>query len=410
MENLTKKNLIINNVYFRLAFLAVLFIINYFWSDFVFVSFSALLLLVCFSSEEDAFTMLIFSVPFAAISMPYSLIFLCAGILVFLVKSYIKMYVIEKKKPDIFMVIALALLFVYLLLPFSSYNKGFAVKFASFTLIFAAINLFTYFPDKLRLKLNVNILALSFVIVSALFAINILKEGLPDGGSSFRFSAFYDNPNPLGMICSICLSLIVYLTLTKKASLGSLFSFIVFAAVGLATMSKTFLIIFVLLLIILLLYAAKAAPRLAFFSFGILCLAVCLLAYFKPDFAVKYIDRFIGELSGVHSFEEVMNKITTGRYSLWQDYTHYIIENPLVLIFGAGMGAGRVSSGSAHNMYITLVYHLGIVGVALLILALIACVLAYKKKTSQKISPAAFVPFLIIGLIMFAEDLFMYNL
>ena len=61
-----------------------------------------------------------------------------------------------------------------------------------------------------------------------------------------------------------------------------------------------------------------------------------------------------------------INKLTTGRFDLWISYIEYLIINPKYLILGKGIGAGILGK-AAHNTYVELLYHFGVLGTAFFI-------------------------------------------
>ena len=68
-------------------------------------------------------------------------------------------------------------------------------------------------------------------------------------------------------------------------------------------------------------------------------------------------------------FNEADNvaSFTTGRSTIWIDYMKYLLKNPMVLLFGKGLGADLLTKSAAHNTYIDLLYYLGVFGSILLI-------------------------------------------
>jgi O-antigen ligase len=68
---------------------------------------------------------------------------------------------------------------------------------------------------------------------------------------------------------------------------------------------------------------------------------------------------------------EDASSLTTGRSDLWKDYLEYILQNPLVVLCGKGVGAAILHGHAAHNTYIEMVYFLGLCGIAFLLATLV---------------------------------------
>ncbi len=398
----------------HLGVLTFLFLINCFWGEFVFVSLGLAIFLIIISTFEDAFSILVFCIPFISIASPYSYSLYLVGVFTFVVKAYIKMYVHDKLKPSKYLIATLVIFILYLLIPFSPYNLNFFVKFVCLILLFLLLNIFLKYKDSIRLKYNVGILAIS-VFISSLFLFTYpfslylqneltfyYSAGIP------RFSALLPNPNPLAMICQIGLSILVAYIISKKAKPIDFWFFIIFATVGILTMSKTFIIVFTILLIILFFYALNTSPKTALVGIFSILVPLIFMLVLKNDFIMHYVNRFITGFLKDFSLTKILNIITTGRYMLWMDYINYLVANPLVLIFGRGLGAGLVSYESPHNFFITLIYNIGLIGVALFVLIIVAIIRVYRKNFTQKFNWAILIPFFVITLIMLVEDFFLF--
>ena len=117
-----------------------------------------------------------------------------------------------------------------------------------------------------------------------------------------------------------------------------------------------------------------------------------------PATAIEIIKVFIG----CRTFEDVMNMVTTNRYGIWKGYINYIVSNPVVLLFGKGLGAYRLEGlNSTHNALLGAIYQLGIVGFILFILSIILIVKSNRKNIDKKsFNFALLVPIVILLLIL----------
>ena len=62
-----------------------------------------------------------------------------------------------------------------------------------------------------------------------------------------------------------------------------------------------------------------------------------------------------------------INALTTGRFNIWIMYIEYFINNIRSAIFGVGINTALVEGRAAHNTYIDVFYHLGVLGGTLLV-------------------------------------------
>ena len=91
--------------------------------------------------------------------------------------------------------------------------------------------------------------------------------------------------------------------------------------------------------------------------------------------------------------------LTNGRFTLSRVYLEYIWSHPLIMIFGEGINASRISGlNNVHNIYIEVVFKIGIVGTCLFVLCLTSC---FSGKKKAKISFASMIPILVVGFLYF---------
>lgn len=404
-----------NRLLVNCTLVAILFLINCFIGEFTYIAFSFVTLCVIFSSIEDGFSLLIFCLPFCCLSKLTSGMMYGISIIVFLIKTYYIMFKVDKKKVNKALLIMCLLFILFCLFSPINFNDKLFIKLGIIVALFIVFNLINNYPDKVRVKFNLNLLALS-LFVSVLFYLTYFvspylhntREFFYMDNGFIRFEALLINPNTLAMLCEICLSLFVYFVLTKQFTWKDSISFFIFMALGLSTFSKTFLILLVIMIIIMVIFALKVAPFKAITGITIFSAVVLILTLLKTDYILAYADRFISIEVDDLTTQEVLNIITTDRYDLWVGYIEYLLKNPTTLVFGKGLGATRILGMSAHNFYVSMIFQFGIVGTLLLITVVVLFFRNFVKNNPHKVKKAVFVPMLIIGLLMCVEDLFMF--
>lgn len=185
----------------------------------------------------------------------------------------------------------------------------------------------------------------------------------------FRFKGLYSDPNyySVCIIVSLCLVLALY----HREEINAFFSAIMagpmlyFLIITYSKSAMLMLILFCAFFLYSLILKKKHFP---FIVTILLLVAVAVLALSGqiPIFDT-IIERFLAASEG----EEVdVNKLTTGRVGLWIMYLRYIIQNLGTAIFGDGISANLYNGMAAHNTYIDILRHLGVVGGTLLLVSL----------------------------------------
>ena len=108
------------------------------------------------------------------------------------------------------------------------------------------------------------------------------------------------------------------------------------------------------------------------------------------------------------NFEDFLNVVTTGRYNLWVIYSNNWVASPLAMFFGYGLGFPFIDSSgtlSPHNLYLTMVYQLGVVGTILLSVIILSIFIKIFMKTKVN-KWAITVPIIIFMLLFMVEDLY----
>ena len=394
--------------------IAILFFVNCFVQNFSIVVFSIVAIMIIFSNMSTGFSVFVFCIPFCCIDMYVSLIMFGMCLVIFTLRAYIVMLFFDKKKISPIIIISVLIFIGYSLLPIFDYNMGLLIKLAVICFLMAFWYLFLNYKKELDIRLNVSIMAMS-LLLSACFYLTYFvspymatKQIWNYNDSFIRFTCMFANPNPLAMVCEIGLSLLCYYIVSNKAQWNDYLCFVIFAIIGIFTLSKTFLILFGIMFIILLIYLIRSFRAKAFWIVLSVCIVVTIVSIFASDFLFTYFGRFFAFDNVDFTINDFLNILTTGRYDLWKGVIDYLFMNPFVLVFGRGLGAPLIESMSAHNFYISLVYEIGIIGSILFIGMFLVTYFVQKKKTGEKFNPAILIPILIIGMLMMVEDLFLF--
>ena len=403
-----------NKLVFNCSILAILFCLNCFAAEAAYLVYPILAVLVLTGNRADSLSLLIFSIPFICLYMPISIYMYFACIVLYEIKFHFVAYFIDKKKPSKAVLIITGLFVLYCVLPIGDYNINLVVKLCCILTIVSVISLFTKYPDDFRLRYNIRVLSYGLLIsgiycifyfvspyLRSIFAYYNLSDTI------IRFPALFHNINELAMLCEVALSFLIYFIVRKEAGMVDAISFVIFSIIGLATVSKTFIILYAVMMVILLincfrLNSFKTLLWVTAGAFLVLCFVVI-----KSDFVIKYMNRFISEDFFTAKWADKLSYMTTGRYDLWVDMIRYIGDNPLIILFGAGLGGDKVSIESPHNFFITALYNFGIVGLILFV-GLLVVLFHNIKREGFKLGGAIAIPIVILCMLFLAEDFFLY--
>lgn len=404
-----------HKVLYNLIFLSLLFLAHCFWGNMMFIVYPILAIIIILDNLKDTLSYLIFSIPFCFLNIFLSPILFLSCCVIYIVKFYFIKFFKEKSKPNLLVTISITVFLIYCLLPIGEYNTNFLIRILLFFSLFIVLCVATKAPEIFRFHFNIKLLCLSLIVASVFslsYAISpylqksmiifYINENLP------RFMALFCYANVLGMFCEMLLATLAYFIVSKNFTKQDVALFIIIATIGIFTFSKTYLSILLLILFIILICRLCCDfKRTSLLAILFVVILVCLCLAFPQPIKI-FADRFFGSFDECKTFQDFMNMVTTDRYDLWVEYSTYIAQNPLVLIFGRGLGVPALSTLSPHNAYIAMIYELGIVGVTLMILPIIFIAKVHKKATKAPTHWAIFIPILILCLIFCFEDLIFY--
>jgi len=226
------------------------------------------------------------------------------------------------------------------------------------------------------------------------------------------------NPNSLYTLVLGAIALIFVLSIRNRINIFLFFAlFIVLSGVGLSTMSRGFLIIYIPLVAVFAIIKLYRIIREKGNYKQVILFAAAISAFFVimsfvPQFR-KVIDRIADFLK---YFDEYSGNSETlydpGRWGLWKLYVETWAGSAWSIIFGMGfappIGPWGVKATTAHNMFIAVLTQTGIVGFALFTFCIFCIFRSVCKTRSFKFECC--LPILaVIGFCMVETSLFRFQ-
>ncbi len=367
----------------------------------MFYAFAGVSLVVfLFSSISHCFSLLLFLLPFASILKINvdGMSFFTILFFVFVLRMMIAKKTINT---NVFM---LLMLFVLFCLCFS----GFAQITTIVTMIFGMVMLYHLRTTKINVNSAVIAFSLGIVLSSSLA---LLKDVFPIVNTFVvdsmlrldsqhyvvRFAGLQGNPNYYTLDILVVLSVIIVLMYHKSTPRIYTVCLIALSAFGLMSVSKSFLLCWMLLIVFWFVLSIKQGVGnfMKFLMIGIIgCVVVYLYAY---DSINAYIFRFIGDSGGT------WGSITTGRTNIWKQYIDIIFNDIKIFLFGNGLNTIASGLKGTHNTYLEALFSLGILGTGLLMASIKACM----GKIISK--PIMWIPVIILFVRMIAIGILTYD-
>lgn len=243
--------------------------------------------------------------------------------------------------------------------------------------------------------LMVNILCGSiFVMVPSVSAVAIYNNE--------RFMSLCGNPNQLQLFCVIGEALL--LCIKFENSIYSLSFFTMFSIVliaGFATLSKAFILCTIIVLIF---YLVSVSIR--NFKQGVIAGAICVAIGGVGTIIFRQkIEKLILRLFE-YTEGGLLNRLLTGRVSIWLEYLNVWSSQLLYIIFGVGTSAPQIIDIGTHSGYVDMLYKYGIVGVGLIVLLVITYIYRFRKSMSKSV--IRYLP-MCMFLIISAEEMLFYT-
>lgn len=406
-----------HRLFVNFALLAIFFFANCFAYWVTYIVFPLLAVMMLFDSLENGLSYIMFSLPFCTISPFASMVIYLCSIALYAIKFYIIYFVKDKGKPSWTVLFFATLFVVYALLPIGPYSINTLFKLAISLIIYIALFALSRKWKTFRFCFNLRILACS-ILLSAVFGALIFVSPylqtiipVPVEGSLYRFQALLTNTNVFAMLCELVLAFLAYQSIKSKKGLLNFLLFLCVALVGFFTFSKLFYITLAVTTVMYFVGMMFVNWKKTLLAASITLLVAGIVAAIvysqKPEFFQKIIARF-GSFTG--SLDENMNGFTTSRWSLWKGTFAYWSAHPYVFFVGRGLGASQVPGlvYSAHNLYISSIDQLGLIGSILFVLPSFLLLRDLLKDKQLKVSRAIIIPFAALAIIFMAEDLLFY--
>ena len=342
------------------------------WSNVALYAFAGVSLLVFLVSNlGHCIAFLFFLLPFATILKQNVNGMSVFALLFFLV--VVKM-VLSRRRVDAKLLAALIVFFVYTLL-----FTGVAKLTTIATMIAGILMLYCLKQDNVDVDMTSLVVVYSVAIcLSSVLA--LYKESLPiinifvedamlklgEDEYALRFSGLQGNPNYYTLDIVVALSAIVALLYYKKEKNITLtICMIALSVFGLMSVSRSFLIAWIVLLICWFFLSVKQGAGKVLSSLLVVAIGVVVVYYFAFDYVNAFLFRFSEEQTGT------LNDMTTGRIGIWQAYLETIFGDLKILFFGNGLNTVLKPGGKGtHNTYLESLFYLGIVGTAILVISI----------------------------------------
>lgn len=209
-----------------------------------------------------------------------------------------------------------------------------------------------------------------FFKIESYIGAKALGNAFSNGEEITRFAGLYLDPNyySTGMIISLCLLVVLFHKKDIRLFTLALFSVpIVYFLIQ--TYSKSAIIMLFVPLAYLIYSLSTKKNYLAVVVIIVLSVTAVVLALSGKIPALDIVLSRI-EASDIGSGDVDINTLTTGRFDLWKIYIEHLIKNTKTLVFGDGITAELLTGRATHNVYLEMLYHIGLVGTLLLFMSL----------------------------------------
>lgn len=328
---------------------------------FMFAAFLINVVTIVFGNFKLGFAQLFFLLPFSMIYKlsPESSSFFAYGMLVMSVVALSKTIT---KTASIYV-----LIFLYTLYLFAGLT-------ANWSMVIKAIGgliCLVYFVKSTKvsdirdiiLSSSLGILGASYMGLSKLTNPNIHQFFTDDnseymnGERIFRFSGLMPDPNYYSVSVIVVVFMLIRLVqskvINKYFGSGLILTLIWFGALSYSRIY--FISLFFLVLYYVHLYTGKS-------RYGLLSLIGVSIT---SIFAWLYFTNTSYYLNAISRFE--VDDVSNGRTSLWVQYIKIILDDVKILLLGSGYDSKLVGGHGAHNTYIEAIYHIGCIGLLLLL-------------------------------------------
>lgn len=181
------------------------------------------------------------------------------------------------------------------------------------------------------------------------------------GSLVHRFNGLLRDPNYFACYCLIAIYMLISFYINnKKKRVVAIVLLALTVYFGLITYSRMYYItlLFFLIIGLFVLLISREYKRLSI-VLGI----TILFGLFLLAFGDSIIDNILIRFSG--------DDISSGRLNLWSSYLNSIVETPIYFLFGHGFSSSLVNGQGSHNLFLEILYYLGMSGFLLMIVYVI---------------------------------------
>ncbi len=217
-----------------------------------------------------------------------------------------------------------------------------------------------------------------------------------------RFSCLSRDPNYMAFEMLVLLMMYTCIFLNQKKYVEYCISFVLLSCLCILSLSKSFIITLIIYCLILIYwiycklifkrhnkysadYDVKFRFKVIYFIIITILFVLALYLMFQDKLIFIYKRMGLDQI-GEKNFTEIMNSLTTGRWSIWKKYIVELFSSPLNFFFGVGVCAGYFDN-AVHCTIIQIVYFGGVVGLCMMIFALIMFLKDNLKKSFYNILP-----------------------
>lgn len=374
---------------FLVAFIGSLFI-----SYLVYACAIVCLCAVIFMRTPDVFSFLLFSFSYA----PFMVTELgTTSLFTYVELVSVIIFITRLKKIRSYYIILITLIILSAMTPYTDFKA-----IIKLLIIILLVYIYTYSYNKEYGKNNILYFIMGMLSSSFL---GLFKENIPrlltlynrinyeriGEDYSLRYSGIFEDPNYFAVPLLLSISLCLYIIFFKKGNkvIASTI-FALFSIAGFMTLSKSFYLAYAGVIILFVLFSSVKLYKRILISVIVTAFALVIIS----DYGLG--DKLLARFTTIGG-------LTTGRTDIWVMYLNYLDKTPLVMLFGKGIDAPYYNGRAIHNIYIEMIYELGIPGTILFLTSIIVP-LTTRRNRDEKKKLLNYVGLLIVALLYFFLD------
>lgn len=191
---------------------------------------------------------------------------------------------------------------------------------------------------------------------------------LEDGDVIGRFSGIQTNPNFYTMDITIAIAALLYMIGMKKNRWYDYVLVIILLGFGILSLSLSFMlamgVVFILYLIFKIVQLTKLSFDVNVVLRGIIFIALTLFIISEIS-NLPYMNIYFQRLGIGNFVDQSLSDLTTGRSDIWSDYLSLYLSDWRIFLVGVGYSVEDYNLRQAHNYFLELLVHLGVIGTIL---------------------------------------------